>query len=216
MSGLENFTKHGRYILAGNHQNFCDGFLLTYYLGPLKKVNFIIAKRALKTRFYRFLARAMGSVLIGNEIEEYQRALKKLNRILAHGGIVGIFPEGDISSHTKPRRFKPGVAKSSIDSKVPVIPIYLNGTYNLRFFSYWLKRPEIEIKIGNPVHLYDFATKFGNNLDQMASVLRENVISLIDTKDFNSSTVYESSINEVLAKAQETSKPKMMLENIAQ
>lgn len=183
IEGKENIPKRGRFILAANHQNFFDGFFLSFAPGIFKKVSFVIAKRALKLNFFQLLAKLIGAVLIGNEQEEYKRAIKRLNKILTHGGYVGIFPEGNVSSHKLPRKFKGGVAKLSLDSKTKVIPVYLNGTYNLREFSYWLKRPEILIRIGEPFELYKYAPLCGNNLDQMAAILKEKILGLADLKD---------------------------------
>ena len=183
INGSSNIPRKGRYILAANHQNFFDGFFLTYYTGPFKNIRFVIAKRALKAKWSLFLAGLIGSVLIGNEAEEYQRAIKKLNRILSHGSCIGIFPEGDVSSREIPRKFKGGVAKLSLDSKTKVIPVYIKGTYNLRYLKYWLSRPEILITIGKSVDLYNYA-KGGNNLEQMAAILRDKVIDLMDVKEF--------------------------------
>ncbi|MBI3590145.1 MAG: 1-acyl-sn-glycerol-3-phosphate acyltransferase [Candidatus Melainabacteria bacterium] len=181
--GKENIPKRGRFILAGNHKNFLDGYFLSFAIGPFKKVSFVIAKRALRPKPLQILARLIGSVLIGNEIEEYQRAIKKLNRILSHGGCIGIFPEGDVSNRSTPRKFKGGVARLSLDSTTKVVPIYLTGTYNLRYLKYWLKRPEILIKIGKPVELYKYASVYGNNLDEMAAFLREKIIELAELNE---------------------------------
>ncbi|OGI06772.1 MAG: hypothetical protein A3I68_08500 [Candidatus Melainabacteria bacterium RIFCSPLOWO2_02_FULL_35_15] len=178
LEGQRYIPKKGRFILAANHQNFCDGFFLAYALGPFKKVSFVIAKRALKSKSMRLLARLIGSGLLGNSLEDYQRVLKNLNKVLSHGGRVGIFPEGDISPRAIPKKFKGGVAKLSIDSRTKVIPVFLGGTYNLRYLKYLLTRPTITIKIGKPVELYNYASENGNNLDQIASILREKIIEL--------------------------------------
>ena len=189
VEGQRYIPKKGRFILAANHQNFYDGFFTAYALGPFKKISFMIAKRSLKARSMWILARLIGSALLGNSIEEYQSVLKKLNKVLSHGGRVGIFPEGDVSSRAVPRKFKGGVAKLSIDSKTKVIPVFLSGTYNLRYLKYWLTRPTITIKIGKPIELYNYAGENGNNLEQIASVLRERIIELgnvQETKDLDS------------------------------
>lgn len=186
IEGKNNIPKKGRFILAANHQNFFDGFFIAYACNPFRKVSFVIAKRALKTKFYQMLAKLIGSVVIGNEQEEYQRALKKLNKVLSHGGPIGIFPEGEVSKHKFPRKFKGGVAKISIDSKTKVIPVYLCGTYNLRHTKYWLTSPEISIKIGKPIELYNYASVCGNNLDQMAEILRKKIVELSGLNSFDS------------------------------
>ena len=178
VEGQRYIPKKGRFILAANHQNFFDGFLTAYALGPFNKVTFVIAKRSLKAKSMQLLARLIGSALLGNSIEEYQRVLKNLNKVLSHGGRVGIFPEGDVSPRTMPRKFKGGVAKLSIDSRTKVVPIFLSGTYNLRYLKYFLSRPTITIKIGKPIELYNYASENGNNLECIASILREKVIEL--------------------------------------
>ncbi|MBI2995298.1 MAG: 1-acyl-sn-glycerol-3-phosphate acyltransferase [Candidatus Melainabacteria bacterium] len=204
IEGRENIPRRGRFILAGNHQNFFDGFFLSFTVNPFKKVSFVIAKRALKYRFYRLIARLIGSVLIGREVEDYQKALKKLNRILSHGEPVGIFPEGDVSRSNIPRKFKGGVAKLSIDSKTKVIPVYLKGTFNLRYFKYLLTRPEILITVGKPVELYNYATLVENDLEKMSAILKEKIIALsgIKEKSFDVSlkeTIYSIPVVEPIA-----------------
>lgn len=178
--GKENIPKYGRFILAGNHQNFIDGFFLCSSIGPFRRIIFVIAKRALKSVFFQLLAKLSGFVLIGNEIEEYQRAIKKLNRLLAHGEPVAIFPEGDISKNPIPKKFKGGVAKLSLDTQTKVIPIYLSGTYNLRNLSYWFKRSTITVKIGTPISLYNYADLCENSLEKIAALLREEIIALAE------------------------------------
>ncbi|OGI19496.1 MAG: hypothetical protein A3B68_04200 [Candidatus Melainabacteria bacterium RIFCSPHIGHO2_02_FULL_34_12] len=182
IEGRENLPKKGKFILAANHQNFFDGFLLAYASGPYRKISFLIAKRALKTKWSQIVARLIGSVLINEGAEEYQQALKKLNRILTHGGAIGIFPEGNVTNNKIPTRFKGGVAKLSYDSNTEVIPVYLTGTYEARYFKYWLKRPEILIRIGKPIELYKHV-KNGNNLDEAAAFLREKTIELMNLNE---------------------------------
>ena len=184
VEGKEDIPRKGRFILAANHQNFFDGFFLSFALGPFRKISFVIAKRALKSKFRQIWAKSIGSVLIGNDVEEYQRALKKLNNTLTHGGPVGIFPEGDVSKQRLPRKFKGGVAKLSLDSKTKVVPIYLSGTYNLRYLKYWLKRPEVIIRVGKPIELYNYEKLYGNSLEEMANVLREKIVELSGSNEY--------------------------------
>ncbi len=183
IEGRRHIPKKGRFILAANHQNFYDGFLIAYVAGPFQRISFVIAKRALKAKSAQIFARLIGSVLLGNSIEDYQRVLKKLNKILSHGGRVGIFPEGDVSSRAIPRKFKGGVSKLSIDSRTKVIPVFLSGSYNLRYLKYWFSRPKILIRIGEPVPLYNYAERCGNNLDQIASVLRDKIVEIGNPSD---------------------------------
>jgi 1-acyl-sn-glycerol-3-phosphate acyltransferase len=54
--------------------------------------------------------------------------LRTALRRLAEGRIIGIFPEGKISTTNDLLDFQTGVALMAIRAKVPVIPVYLDGT----------------------------------------------------------------------------------------
>lgn len=183
IEGKENIPKRGRLIVASNHQNFFDGTLIANLFPPLKRVYFLVSKRPLKVRFYQYLAKVIGYVVIGSGLDEYNRALKKLNNYLSRGKVIGIFPEGTVTGFNTPTKFKGGVAKLSLDSQSNVLPIYLSGTYELRNFKYWLTRPTITIKIGKPIDLYNYFPACGNNLDKVSAVLREKVIELFEPKE---------------------------------
>lgn len=183
IEGKENIPKRGRLIIASNHQNFFDGSLIANLLSPFKRIYFLVSKRPLKSPIYRYLAKVIGYAVIGNSLDEYNRALKKLNNYLSRSKVVGIFPEGIVTGFNTPTKFKGGVSKLSLDSQSNVLPIYLNGTYELRQLKYWLSRPTITIKIGKPVDLYNYFPACGNNLDKVSAVLREKVIELYEPKE---------------------------------
>jgi 1-acyl-sn-glycerol-3-phosphate acyltransferase len=54
--------------------------------------------------------------------------LRTALRRLKEGRIIGIFPEGKISTTNDLLEFQTGVALMAIRAKVPVIPVYLDGT----------------------------------------------------------------------------------------
>lgn len=182
VEGKENVPKKGRCILAANHQNFFDGFFVVAPLGPFRKFTFLIAKRSLRTNIMgyigQFLARLINTVVLDDEKDAYSIALKRLNKILNHGGSIVIFPEGNVSNRKIPRKFKGGVAKLSIDSTTKVVPVYVNGTYCLRDVRNWLKRPKVSVKYGKPLELYRYAEVCNYDLDEMAALLRDKVIEL--------------------------------------
>ncbi|MBI1858670.1 MAG: 1-acyl-sn-glycerol-3-phosphate acyltransferase [Candidatus Melainabacteria bacterium] len=188
VEGTDNIPRKGRFILAANHMNFFDGYFVVVPIGPLRRVSFLIAKRALQPEsirlFWLTLARLIGTVVLDDHNQDaYTRALKKLHRILSHNIPIMIFPEGGVSENKIPRKFKGGVAKLSIDSKTKVIPAYIDGTYGFRKISYWFKRPVVRIKYGKPIELYRYAEACGNDLDKMAALLRDKIIELSGVKE---------------------------------
>ena len=211
--GVENLPKGGRYVIAANHQNFFDGLLPACIFGPIRKICFLVSKKSLKNKMFLLIARLMGSVIVDSDVESIQKAFEELHKTLNKNGIVVIFPEGKVSSKEVPSKFKGGVAKLSIDAQVAVVPAYLKGTYELRYFKKWFKSHEIIFKIGKPIELYKIADEYNYNLESAAEFLREQIISLsgignaveIEQTERKSSRlgiplkIYENKINEPVA-----------------
>lgn len=179
VEGLENIPKKGRFIFAGNHQNFVDGAFITFF-SP-RKTKFLVAKRSV-VGLAKFVLLTTGTS-VNYEKNDYLEALKQLKKHLDLDNVIGIFPEGDVSRRTLPRKFKGGVSKLSIDSEAPVIPVYINGTFELRKLSYWFKRSKILLRFGKPFDLYKESDKYKFDLDKMAEILRSKIIELSGLKE---------------------------------
>lgn len=175
--GRENTPTNEQYIFAANHQNFSDGVLIALAKFPITTFTFIIAKRALTRLWIKSFVYSVDSA-VADEGFGSLRALVKLKKRVGEGINAGIFPEGGISNKVIPGKFLPGVAKLSIDSKKKVVPVYINGTYDLRYLSYWFKRSELTIRFGKPIPLYEYAEEYNNNYDELASLIRDKVIEL--------------------------------------
>lgn len=178
IEGKENIPKGGKIILAANHQNFFDGYLIAYALGPFTKPSFLISRKSLRCKLFEAYAQLIGSVVIDSDAEVNQRVFKELNKRLSRGTMVVIFPEGKISKRKLPDKFKGGIAKLSLDAKAKVVPMYLDGTYSLRYLKAWLGKPTVVLKIGGPVNLYEYGNLCNYDLEKMAAEIREEIIQL--------------------------------------
>lgn len=120
----------GSFILCPNHGSFLDGFIL-----------FAAVPQALRSRLHflgynnyfdgpvvKDIARYMHVVPV-NSARHLIPAMQISAHILRHGGVLGIFPEGARTLTGELRAFKKGVAVLAQEAGVPLVPVYIHGSY---------------------------------------------------------------------------------------
>jgi 1-acyl-sn-glycerol-3-phosphate acyltransferase len=133
--GTENVPREGPAILASNHLSFAD-----HFFGPLplpRKVTFLAKSeyftgRGLKGLASKAFFRGVGQIPVdrsGGAASD--RALATGLRVLAEGGLLGIYPEGTRTPDGRLYRGKTGVARLALESGAPVIPTAMVGTFEL-------------------------------------------------------------------------------------
>jgi 1-acyl-sn-glycerol-3-phosphate acyltransferase len=156
--GVRNVPRHGPVILASNHLSFSD-----HFFGPLpvpRKVVFLakaeyFTGRGLKGLLTKAFFAGVGQIPIdrgGGAASE--RSLVTGLRVLAHGGVLGIYPEGTRSPDGRLYRGKTGVARLAIESGAPVVPCAMINTF--QFQPSGVLMPNIRIRPG---------VRFGEPLD---------------------------------------------------
>jgi glycerol-3-phosphate dehydrogenase (NAD(P)+) len=145
--GREHVPDDGPYIVAANHRSFLDPFVIaTIARRPL----YYVAKRELfEKRWQGWLLNALGAFPVDRGTGD-EEMLKTARAILARGDSVLIFPEGTRirpGSLGRPRR---GVGRLALETGVPVVPVAVIGTENVR--RKWRIRPhKVRIRIGRPL-----------------------------------------------------------------
>ena len=97
----------------------------------------------------------------------YQDSMTKAIDILDRGGWIHIFSEGKINQTTEITRFKWGVARLIMESKVPVyiVPIYTSGLHEIQPLQRKSKMPRLwkkaYIRWGDPVDSRKFLDLVG-------------------------------------------------------
>jgi glycerol-3-phosphate dehydrogenase (NAD(P)+) len=145
--GREHVPADGPFIVAANHRSFLDPFVIaTIARRPL----YYVAKRELfEKRWQGWLLNALGAFPVdrGNSDAEM---LETARTILARGDSVLIFPEGTRirpGALGRPRR---GVGRLALETGVPVLPVAVIGTEDVR--RRWRIRPrKVRIRIGRPL-----------------------------------------------------------------
>src|SRR5215471_19063022 len=153
VSGLEKLPKNGPCVISSNHQS---------YLDPLILASVIPAER-----FYRLFAVGTSEIFGKGLMRRLARSLKTVvvdpdaNLVpamragafgLRHGLSLILYPEGERSIDGTPRIFKKGAAILSIHMQVPIVPVAIDGFYEVwpRHKPFQGFKP-VKIKFGNPI-----------------------------------------------------------------
>ncbi|MCL2722776.1 MAG: 1-acyl-sn-glycerol-3-phosphate acyltransferase [Treponema sp.] len=141
VKGLDNLPTDGNYILCPNHQSYYDTFWVLAAIGHkrinLSKICCLAAEMFLP---YKDIMAMLGGIPVersGNTVPAMNRALACIN----DGYTMLIFPEGTRTRDRKIHEFKGGAAKLAIDANVPLIPVRIEGAWEI--FPPHRKRPKI-------------------------------------------------------------------------
>lgn len=184
-AGLGQLPMHGPAIVAVNHTTIADvpPVLATLHRAGLHPsvpcnrpgcgidhghVRFMASSMVFANPFIGPLARQAGMIEVGWR-QAGAAALKAAREALSRGEVVGIYPEGDVSSTDdgSPRRFRFGVGRLAADAAAPVVPVAhhdarrfgsgsvartLGGT-----LTSIVRRPTIKMRVGKPILPEEFA-----------------------------------------------------------
>ena len=189
----ERIPVNKQVIFAINHVTGADPILIL--AGLKKRLLFFALSDDFKTKFTNFFFRK-----IGNAVPIFQKnppknltSFKELLENLKNKNVdFAIFPEGKLNKTDVYDDFKKGAAYFSYKSKLPIIPVYIQGVKGLKAGT----RPEIN-KVSEGVfaialNLFRRINIFiGNPIDPIA----ENIIN--DFKDIKMKKNYKEIVNNI-------------------
>ena len=146
ITGKEHLPREGGYIAAANHLSVID-VPLAYCLLNRYDVTGLVAKNHQKNALFRWLINMLDGIWLSRE-EIDTRALRAARDHLQNGGVLGIAPEGTRSKTGALNEAKTGVAFLADQAKVPILPVAVSGTWQITSEILKLKRPVIEMNIG--------------------------------------------------------------------
>ena len=121
--GAERVPTSGPVIMAGNHVGWLDGPMMTIYTP--RPVHALTKLEMFEGRMDTFLRRS-GQIPLDRFAPD-PAAMKTCLRVLADGGVVGIFPEGARGAGEL-ELFKGGAAYLALVSGATVVPVSFFGT----------------------------------------------------------------------------------------
>jgi 1-acyl-sn-glycerol-3-phosphate acyltransferase len=182
------------FIAAANHASFADDFLLNYHIMYASKRKFRIF---VNSRFYK--SRLIKAYLdhyncipvdVSKDVKNKEKrkktnesAFKLAIKALKQGYNFHIFPEGGRSSDGKLKKAKLGVARVSLEAKVPVVPIGIIGSHEI--LPKGKKFPRLkraDIIIGKPLNFEKYNGKDYKTLEEVTRIIMKEIAKLTNQK----------------------------------
>jgi 1-acyl-sn-glycerol-3-phosphate acyltransferase len=156
--GRENLKKKQSYVFVSNHQGAYDIFLIYGYLGvPIK---WVMKQSLRKLPFVGKACEMAGFIFVDNSSPKAAaKTILEAEQRLKNGASIAIFPEGSRSRTGKMDRFKKGAYQMALDLKLPIVPVTLNGSYNVMpRNSYFINPHKMELIIHAPIITKDLVS----------------------------------------------------------
>jgi 1-acyl-sn-glycerol-3-phosphate acyltransferase len=151
--GTEHVPDTGAAILASNHLSAADWIFMPLQLK--RRVTFLAkAEYFTGTGVKGFLQRSFfsgaGQVPIDrSSASAAENAIQTGLRILHEGKVLGIYPEGTRSPDGRLFRGKSGVARMTLETGAPVIPVAM--VYSSRKLPFGKKITRVQVRFGKPL-----------------------------------------------------------------
>jgi 1-acyl-sn-glycerol-3-phosphate acyltransferase len=145
VEGLHDVPRDGPLIVAANHVSNADAAFIGAWLQPAlgRPIRFLAKEQLFRTPLLP-LMRAYGAILVkagGSDARAYRLA----RRVLEHGGVLGVFPEGSRSTSGILKEAHPGVALLATRTESLVLPVAVSGS------DRFLPRGAVRPRFGVPV-----------------------------------------------------------------
>jgi 1-acyl-sn-glycerol-3-phosphate acyltransferase len=141
VTGLDNIPRTGPVILAANHYDNIDAYLLLR-LVP-RQVHFAARQDGFDTGILCAIWRRLGA------FPADAWGIRYGLRLLAEDGVVGLFPQGAISKDLLSQYGAAGIL--ALHSGAPVVPVAIRGTEDIHFRSILTGRTNVRVRFGAPL-----------------------------------------------------------------
>jgi len=159
VGGLENLKGKGPYVFMSNHQGSYDIFALLGHL-PFQ-FKWLAKKELFSIPFFGWTMAAAGYISVDRKgTRETVEAMNEAAHKIREGMSVVIFPEGSRSQNGSLQPFKKGGFTLAIKSRVPIVPIAIDGSRTIMPKDRLKVSPgEIWIQLGSPIDTENVSLK---------------------------------------------------------
>jgi 1-acyl-sn-glycerol-3-phosphate acyltransferase len=127
--GTEYIPKKGSAILASNHASYLDPPLVG--LGVWRILNYLAKKELFENTLMNYILKNLLRAIPVDREQVDKYTLKKIYQLLRDNELLLMFPEGTRSYNGEFLPPKLGLGMIAYNARVPVIPVYIKGSYNI-------------------------------------------------------------------------------------
>ncbi len=150
--GRENITRNTSYVFVANHQGAYDIFAIYGFLNH--NFRWMMKKSLERIPLVGYSCRISGQIYVDNSTAGATKAtMETAEKQLSNGMSVVVFPEGSRTPDGKIHRFKRGAYILATEFNLPVVPITIDGAYDVMPRRARLPRPgHIKLTIHKPIN----------------------------------------------------------------
>lgn len=177
--GAEQVPPAGGCILASNHASFLDPPLVGCNLAH-RFIRFMARDTLFRNPVFRWWGRRVGVVMLDRTKGDIG-AMKAALAVLKAGGILCLFPEGTRTRDGELQPAKGGIGFLIAKARVPVVPVYVAGSF--RAFARgarWVRPRKIIVHYGAPLYPAAWSEMAGSKqgYEQIAALVMERIAAL--------------------------------------
>lgn len=173
--GREHVKPGTSYVFVANHQGAYDIFTVYGYLGH--NFRWMMKQSLRKIPFVGWACRWAQQIFVDNSSPAAtRRTMEKAERQLSGGMSLVVFPEGARTWNGEMRQFKRGAYRLAIEFNLPVVPLTINGAFDVLPRFKKLPVPgHIHLTIHKPIH----PTANGHDLTRLMEESRAAIASAL-------------------------------------
>lgn len=174
-------VENAPFVVISNHQSFVDIPLLLGYFP--KSIGFVAKKEIRNWLIFNFwMDRAQCVFLDRKNPKRALSSMKEAMKSIKNGNSIVIFPEGTRSSEGEVGEFKKGSFKLATSTKVPIVPVAIDGTFDV------MNKNKFYIKKGHKVRIivgrsYVTAEMDREELKEIHSEVRNKIIASMNSEN---------------------------------
>ncbi len=176
--GVENLDFSTNYIYVANHASMFDIPAVLGYIPD--QIRMVVKKELERVPFFGWAVSSGGYIFIDRKHSPgAMRSLEKAVESIRKGSSVVLFAEGTRTRTGKLQPFKRGAFNLAVRSRVPVVPLTINGSYKiLPKSSFRINPGTIRLKISKPIPTNGSEGKEMELklLDQVQAVIQQHYI----------------------------------------
>lgn len=176
--GRDNISQGQSYVFVANHQGAYDIFAIYGYIGH--NFRWMMKKSLEKIPLVGLSCKVSGHIFVDNSSPHaIKHTMTEAEKRLAGGMSVVVFPEGSRTPDGRLHRFKRGAYILATEFGLPVVPVTIDGAYDVMPRTAKLPRPgRIILTIHKPITVdasgnHDLPVLMERSRDAIASALPE-------------------------------------------
>lgn len=175
--GNEHIPAQGGALIASNHIAYFDPPLIGS--ASPRELYYMAKKELFENSLFGWLISKFNAFPISRGSFD-REGIKKATEVLREGNALLVFPEGTRSKDGNLKEPKLGAAKLALDTRVPIVPAYLD--YSTNWLKAFFQRKKIKIKFGSPIKPEEF-DGIPKNKEGYLSITRQIFERIKDLKE---------------------------------